>query len=85
MTADAAGRLAIEAVRQAVVTVNDRRAERALLRPRDQVRCGGARLEFSLAPPSSKVGAPVPTALWSMFWLLLAGQGVLAALLLLRG
>lgn len=84
VTADAAGRLAVEAVQHALVTVNDRRVERAVLRPRDQIRCGAALLEIALAPPSAKGTAAGTAVLWAMFWLLLAGQAALAALLLLR-
>lgn len=84
VTTDGSGRLAVEAVQHALVTVNDCRVERAVLRPRDQVRCGGARLEISLAPPATKSATAGNPLLWGMFWLLLAGQAALAALLLLR-
>lgn len=84
VSADGSGRLAIEAVQHALVTVNDRRVERAFLRPRDQIRCGAVRLEIVLTPPVPKRAAAGAPMLWGMFWLLLAGQAALAALLLLR-
>lgn len=82
LSLDAANRLAVEAVHHALVTVNDRKVETAVLKPRDRIRCGAALLEVSPAPPVPRGDAPSGLALWCLFAVVLLVQPVLAGMLL---
>lgn len=82
LTLDSASRLVVEAVHHALVTVNDRRVERAVLKPRDLVRCGAASLEVSLAPSVVRANVFAGSLAWLIFGLILALQFALALVLL---
>lgn len=82
LSLDVSGRLAVEAVQHALVTVNDRKVETAVLKPRDRIRCGSALLEISPAPPVPRGDAPGSLTLWCLFSAALVTQVVLAAALL---